>query len=148
MDRIITSIPGMENLVRSRDLPSLFRQTYKEKENLALDSVVFETHQSMRAKALILNTFEDLEGPILSQIRQHIPKLYTLGPLHEHLKFLKASKMMSSSEEKSPTSFTNSLWEVDRSCMTWLDSQPPKSVIYVSLGSVTKISSDELLEIW
>ncbi|XP_028785156.1 7-deoxyloganetic acid glucosyltransferase [Neltuma alba] len=145
MDRMITSIPGMENLVRCRDLPSFFRGTHNG--NLPLEPVVFETHQSLRGQALILNTFEDLEGPVLSKIRLHFPRLYALGPLHAHLTSRKAAKTMSS-EEKPAASFISSLWEVDRSCMTWLDAQPPKSVIYVSFGSITTISRDMLTEIW
>ncbi|XP_054823622.1 7-deoxyloganetic acid glucosyltransferase-like [Prosopis cineraria] len=144
MDRMITSIPGMENLVRCRDLPSFFRANHKS--HIPLEPVVFETHQSLRAQALILNTFEDLEGPVLSQIRHHFPRFYALGPLHAHLNSRKATKTMSS--ETSPPSFESSLWEVDRSCMTWLDAQQPKSVVYVSFGSITKISRDELMEIW
>ncbi|KAL6311786.1 hypothetical protein AAG906_022910 [Vitis piasezkii] len=53
--KLVTSIPGMEGFLRKRDLPSLIR----------------ETQQTPRAHALILNTFEDLEGPILGQIRNH-----------------------------------------------------------------------------
>ncbi|KAI9125340.1 hypothetical protein K1719_003956 [Acacia pycnantha] len=145
LDRMVTSIPGMENLVRCRDLPSMFRRSHKR--TIPLEHIAFETHQSLRAQALILNTFEDLEGPILSQIRNLFPKLYTLGPLHAHITARKASKT-ASSEEKPRPSFANSLWEIDRTCMTWLDAQPPKSVIYVSFGSNSTISRDELMEIW
>ncbi|KAL6327342.1 hypothetical protein AAG906_018795 [Vitis piasezkii] len=52
--KLVTSIPGMEGFLRKRDLR--------------------ETQQTPRAHALILNTFEDLEGPILGQIRNHCPK--------------------------------------------------------------------------
>ncbi|KAI9125362.1 hypothetical protein K1719_003978 [Acacia pycnantha] len=145
LDRMVTNIPGMENLVRCRDLPSFFRGS--QKRSIPLEHIVFETHQSLRAQALILNTFEELEGPILSQIRNLFPTLYTLGPLHAHLTARKAFKT-ASSEEKPPPSFANSLWEIDRTCMTWLDAQPPKSVIYVSFGSNSTISRDELMEIW
>lgn len=143
MDRIIKKIPGMENLIRCRDLPSFFRGN---RGHIPLETLAFQTHQTLRAKALILNTCEDLEGPVLSQIRLHFPKLYDLGPLHTHLNFRKASKTASS--EELPPSSVSSLWEVDRSCMSWLDAQQPKSVIYVSFGSITTMSRDELVEIW
>ena len=32
--------------------------------------------------------------------------------------------------------------------MTWLDAQPLKSVIYVSFGSITIMTKDELMEFW
>ncbi|KAL6311787.1 hypothetical protein AAG906_022911 [Vitis piasezkii] len=54
MDQLVTSIPGMEG--------------FSENE------ISRETQQTPRAHALILNTFEDLEGPILGQIRNHCPK--------------------------------------------------------------------------
>ncbi|KAK7349920.1 hypothetical protein VNO77_07808 [Canavalia gladiata] len=36
----------------------------------------------------------------------------------------------------------------DRSCITWLDNQKPKSVLYVSFGTVVKLSHEQLLEFW
>ncbi|KAF2294883.1 hypothetical protein GH714_025918 [Hevea brasiliensis] len=72
MDRIITKVPGMETFLRCRDLPSFCRVS--DVTDLYLLMIVNETRQSPRAQALILNTFEDLEAPILSQIRSQCPK--------------------------------------------------------------------------
>ncbi|KAL2349009.1 hypothetical protein Fmac_003009 [Flemingia macrophylla] len=84
MDRVITCIPGMENMYRCRDLPSFCRGT---QSNIVhpIDSLAFETGETLKASALILNTFEDLEGPVLAQIRLHIPQVFAIGPLHAHL---------------------------------------------------------------
>lgn len=101
-----------------------------------------ETRSSPRADGLIFNTFEDLEGPILSQIRTHCPKVYTIGPLNAHL------KARISTNPNSSLQSLNSFWEVDRSCITWLDNQPSQSVIYVSFGSITVMSRDQLIEFW
>ncbi|KAK9158935.1 hypothetical protein Scep_005509 [Stephania cephalantha] len=98
-----------------------------------------ETQKSTKARALILNTFEDLESPILSEIRHRFPKIYTIGPLHTLLNTKRAEPISISS---------NGLWEVDRTCMKWLDSQTPKSVIYVSFGSVVLMKHSEMMEIW
>ncbi|TKY69970.1 7-deoxyloganetic acid glucosyltransferase [Spatholobus suberectus] len=140
MDRIITTLPGMENLLRCRDLPSICRGT---ESNIVepLKSMVFESHQTLRARALILNTFEDLDGPVLSQIRLKFPQVFAVGPLHAHLNSRTASNAKT-------TPSTNSFWEVDRSCLTWLDSQPLKSVIYVSFGSITTMTRERLMEFW
>ncbi|KAL6997601.1 7-deoxyloganetic acid glucosyl transferase, partial [Sarracenia purpurea var. burkii] len=32
--------------------------------------------------------------------------------------------------------------------MTWLESQPLRSVIYVSFGSITMVTKDQLMEFW
>ncbi|KAK3031070.1 hypothetical protein RJ639_035101 [Escallonia herrerae] len=40
------------------------------------------------------------------------------------------------------------LWKEDRSCITWLDSQPSKSVIYISFGSLAVITKDQHMEFW
>uniref|UniRef100_M1BYM9 Glycosyltransferase n=1 Tax=Solanum tuberosum TaxID=4113 RepID=M1BYM9_SOLTU len=79
-----------------------------------------------------------LKGPILSQIRTVCPNVYTIGAVHAHLKAKLATKSTSS----------NSLWQEDESWMSWLDTQPPKSVIYVSFGSVAGLTKEELLEFW
>ncbi|KAL0003238.1 hypothetical protein SO802_017019 [Lithocarpus litseifolius] len=141
MDRLITTVPSMESFLRYRDLPSFCQVNDLNHCNLHI--FVTETQQSPRAHALILNTFEDLEGPVLSHIRTHCSKVYTIGPLHTHLKFRLEAKTSSSQSQSS-----NNLYEVDKSCMTWLDAQPLKSVIYVSFGSITTITKDEHMEFW
>uniref|UniRef100_A0A5B7A208 Putative 7-deoxyloganetic acid UDP-glucosyltransferase-like protein n=1 Tax=Davidia involucrata TaxID=16924 RepID=A0A5B7A208_DAVIN len=137
LDVSIESVPGMEGFLRRRDLPSFCR--VGDLADTTIQMIITETRQTTRAQALILNTSEDLEGPILSQIRTQCPKLYTIGPLHAHLKTRLAA-------EKTPSS--NSLWEEDRSCIKWLDAQPLKSVIYVSFGSSTIITRDQVMEFW
>ncbi|KAH6824993.1 hypothetical protein C2S53_000435 [Perilla frutescens var. hirtella] len=140
MDLMVTSVPGMENILRRRDIPALCR--VEDIDDPGLQSVKTETRRSTNATALILNTFEDLEGPVLDQIRKHIPNLYSIGPLHSHLKALLESKGMESSH------YSSSFWKEDDSCIAWLDSQPANSVVYVSFGSVTMLTRDELLEFW
>jgi len=142
MDRIIKNMPGMENLLRCRDLPSFFRPN--KNGSSAVESIVERSQQSLAADAIILNSFEDLEGPVLSQIRHHFRKVYTVGPLHHHLNTRKAE----SKEGKDIPKFKNSIFQVDRSCMTWLDAQPEGSVMYVSFGSSTVMKREDLLEIW
>lgn len=139
MDRLITSVPGMESFLRCRDLPSFCQ--VRDIRDPQLHLVASETRQSARARALILNTFEDLEGPVVSHIRAHCPKTYTIGPLHAHLKVRLAKDVSTSSS-------SNTLFEVDGSCMAWLDSQSLKSVIYVSFGSITVMKRDALMEFW
>ncbi|KAJ9684459.1 hypothetical protein PVL29_016765 [Vitis rotundifolia] len=139
MDRLVASVPGMEGFLRRRDLPSCCR--VKDVDDPDLQNPMKNTRQTHRAHAQVINTFDDLEGPILSQIRNHCPRTYTIGPLHALLK----SKLAT---ETSTSQSSSSFWEEDRSCIPWLDRQPSKSVIYVSFGSLAIITKEELREFW
>ncbi|XVF83832.1 hypothetical protein PTKIN_Ptkin16aG0525000 [Pterospermum kingtungense] len=141
MDRLITSVPGVENFLRCRDLPS-FCQASDIKDH-SLQLIARETRNNFKGHGLLLNTFEDLEGAIVSHMRTKCPKIYTIGPLHLHLK----TRLAETNETLFDQS-TNSLWEVDRSCLPWLDKQPEESVIYVSFGSITVLSKEQVIEFW
>ncbi|KAF5189717.1 7-deoxyloganetic acid glucosyltransferase [Thalictrum thalictroides] len=88
----------------------------------------------------LITSIPDLEAPILSKMRPHFPKIYTLSPLHAHLSTVHHNGRSGSSN--------NSLCEVDRNCITWLDSQPSKSVVYVSFGSIVMMTHKQMLEFW
>ncbi|KAK6227884.1 hypothetical protein SCA6_000224 [Theobroma cacao] len=141
MDRLITRVPGMETFLRCRDLPSFCRDSDMTDSNLQL--VAKETRKNLSAPGLILNTFEDLEGAILSHMRSKCPKIYTVGPLHLHLN-TRLAETNGTMVHQSP----NSLWEVDRSCLSWLDEQPKESVVYVSFGSIAVLSREQIMEFW
>ncbi|XP_022855173.1 7-deoxyloganetic acid glucosyltransferase-like [Olea europaea var. sylvestris] len=140
MDQLVKSIPGMEGFLRFRDLPSFCRVNDIYEPNLQLMKSV--TRQTTRAQAAIFNTFEDLEGSIVSHIQKHIPKVFTIGPNHSHLKSRLAEKKVDNSV------LSGSFWAEDRSCLDWLNAQPSNSVIYVSFGSITVVTREQLLEFW
>lgn len=138
MDRPIKGVPGMESFLRRRDLPHFCRA--KEVTDPGLRFVWTETLKTTRASALILNTFEDLEPQVLSQIRAHCPTTYTIGPLHALLR----SRLADSADSTD----SSSLWKEDKGCTEWLDAQPHGSVLYVSFGSYAVVTRTELLEFW
>uniref|UniRef100_A0A453T2E4 Glycosyltransferase n=3 Tax=Aegilops tauschii TaxID=37682 RepID=A0A453T2E4_AEGTS len=85
-----------------------------------------------QSSGLIINTSEDMEGREIERIRSEITlPVIAVGPLH----------MMTAS-----SSVGSSLLTEDRSCLDWLDTQQPNSVIYVSFGSLVGIDTDEFLE--
>lgn len=135
MDERIQGVAGMESLLRRRDLPGLLRHAESPTDRLLAFLITASTNLP-RAKALILNTFESIDERVLPYIRSLCPVTYTVGPLHLLFKNI------------SPSADLPSLWQHDRSCMTWLDSQPNKSVVYISFGSITTMSRDEMLEFW
>lgn len=88
-------------------------------------------HIDMRSSsAIIWNTMDMLDHTPLQKLHHHhnIP-FFPLGPVHKIAPSL-------------PTSLTRE----DTSCLSWLDKQAPKSVIYVSLGSLATIDKNDLIE--
>ncbi|KAI3678244.1 hypothetical protein L6452_37529 [Arctium lappa] len=110
--------------LRYKDLPYSKSPIEDWKQRVAIFSQ--EPHPS----AIICNTVKFLEHEVLSQTHQHhqVP-FFAVGPLHKI----------------APSPPTNFL-EEDTSCITWLDKQAPKSVIYVSFGSLATLDSKVLVE--
>ncbi|XP_058181836.1 7-deoxyloganetic acid glucosyl transferase-like [Rhododendron vialii] len=134
LDVPIANVPGLEGLLRRRDLSSFLRVEDLSDKNAQF--MINGVSQARRTR-MILNTFEELEGPALAQMRSLCPGIYTVGPLHEHLK----------------TRFTsmippNNLKKENTGCIAWLDAQPLRSVIYVSFGSIIVMSNDQIMELW
>ncbi|KAM0953387.1 putative 7-deoxyloganetic acid glucosyltransferase [Dioscorea sansibarensis] len=141
MDEKIQGVPGMESFLRRRDLPSFCRETGDLAGSRALEMVSRAVGNVIRARAIILNTCESLEGPVLHHIRRSVcPTIFAIGPLHALL-----ARAHQYSQEPQPS---GNLWLEDRTCMAWLDTQPKGSVVYVSFGSFTVMARDELLEFW
>ncbi|MFS7903318.1 putative UDP-glucuronosyl/UDP-glucosyltransferase [Helianthus anomalus] len=81
--------------------------------------------------AFIWNTIEFLEESALTQIRnEYKVPVFTIGPLH-----------------KIVTTCSTSFLEEDTSCISWLDKQAPKSVVYVSLGSLANLDEKVAIEV-
>lgn len=84
------------------------------------------------SSGVIINTFEELEHSDLASLREVLSvPFFPIGPSH---RFCVTSPSSSSQAE-------------DTDCISWLDKQPPKSVIYVSFGSLLAMSEAEMLEI-
>lgn len=138
LDVAVTSVPGMETYLRRRDLPSFCRGYDPNKPVIQL--VLNEAQNFPRAQGHILNTFDELDGDYFLHMQALCPNLYNIGPLHLNLK--------SRLKQETAKSFSNSLWQEDRTCLAWLDAQPPKSVLYVSIGSLAVMTKDQLVEFW
>ncbi|KAL4575029.1 hypothetical protein LXL04_021869 [Taraxacum kok-saghyz] len=75
-------------------------------------------------------------------MRKICPNIYTIGPLHA----LHKARLLAKTPPE--TTLSNSVWKEDVTCLSWLDKQPPKTVVYVSIGSLATMSVDQLIEIW
>lgn len=82
---------------------------------------------------VVVNSFDELEGQIVQDLRGDVPKILLLGPLSQF-----------TPEDREGEPFRASLWE-EEDCLQWLGTQKPSSVLYISFGSVVT-RSDELMK--
>ncbi|EAZ39253.1 hypothetical protein OsJ_23677 [Oryza sativa Japonica Group] len=85
---------------------------------------------AMRTAAMgfVINTFRAIEKPVLRNIRRHLPRIpaFAIGPMH---------RLLGAPEE-------HGLHAPDSGCVAWLHAHSPRSVLYVSLGSVARIDRE------
>ncbi|OVA10361.1 UDP-glucuronosyl/UDP-glucosyltransferase [Macleaya cordata] len=117
--------------LKVKDLPVV--NTKKPKNLYELVAQMIEKARS--SSGIIWNSFEQLEQPALDIIRRdfhHIP-IFPIGPFHKWSPAAYSSKR-------------SSLLPEDHSCISWLDRQAPRSVVYVSFGSLADMNETELVE--
>ncbi|KAJ0734216.1 putative 7-deoxyloganetin glucosyltransferase [Helianthus annuus] len=127
-------IPGMNN-IRLRDFPSFVRTT--DKNDIMLNYLMNEVEALPRGSAVVLNTFDALEHDSVKPLNALNPRIFTLGPLHlmeQHLQDERVKQLGSS------------LWKEDVSCIHWLDTKDPGSVVFVNFGSITVMTKEQLIE--
>ncbi|KAF0906631.1 hypothetical protein E2562_012213 [Oryza meyeriana var. granulata] len=131
LDVPVRGVPGMESFLRRRDLPSFLRGCTENQNDPMLQMLNEVTEHSRRARALVLNTAASMEGSALAYIEPQMRDVFAIGPLH--------------AMSPAPAAAA-SLWSADDGCIPWLDGQPDRSVVYVSLGSLTVITLEQFTE--
>ncbi|XP_076900732.1 7-deoxyloganetic acid glucosyltransferase-like [Bidens hawaiensis] len=142
LDQLITSVPGTNHIIRKRDLANFCRSN--DMSNPDIKDIIKEAKTISQAQGLILNTFEKLDSLVLPHMRKFCPNIYTVGPLHA----LHKTRLTVNTTSSQESIFSNSVWKEDRTCMSWLDVHDPKTVVYVSIGSLATMTVEELLELW
>ncbi|KAK7828071.1 udp-glycosyltransferase 76b1, partial [Quercus suber] len=113
--------------LKVKDLPMIATRNSEDLYQL-LSLAVKETKAS---SGFIWNSFEDLEPLALTTCKQKLTiPTFPIGPFH---KYFPASSC--------------SLLTQDQSSISWLNTQAPKSVIYVSFGSIAALNEAQFLEI-
>ncbi|KAL6592951.1 hypothetical protein ACP70R_049247 [Stipagrostis hirtigluma subsp. patula] len=93
-----------------------------------LGNIVAAARQS---SGLIFNTFDAVEASEVEKIRDDMAvPVFAVGPLN-----------------KLSPSVRSSVLPQDRSCLDWLDTQAPGSVLYVSFGSLAAMDPHEFVEL-
>lgn len=131
---VIDWIPGMKG-IRFRDLPSFIRTT--DPDEIMLGFPMVEAERARKASALIFNTFEALEQEVLDALSSMFPPIYTVGPLH---------LLVNEIPDGEYKSIQSNLWKEEYSCLEWLDKKEPNSVVYVNFGSITVMTSKQLID--
>ncbi|GLT93793.1 hypothetical protein SLE2022_115670 [Rubroshorea leprosula] len=102
-----------------------------------LDFILGEMQRAKGASAIILNTFDALENGTLSALSSMLPPVFSVGPLP-----LLLNQVHDNDLEK----IGSNLWREEPECLQWLDSKEPNSVVYVNFGSITVMTSNQLIE--
>ncbi|OMO80035.1 UDP-glucuronosyl/UDP-glucosyltransferase [Corchorus capsularis] len=139
LNKPVTQITGLESFTfLYRDLPGFCRT-----QEVAMEFCIGEFKAASQASALIINTFEELEAPMISKISSFYSKIFTIGPLH-------CLNLSTQTDDDSShrSSADGILSKEDNSCLEWLDSQQSGSVIYVSFGTWASLPSHVFFEFW
>jgi cyanohydrin beta-glucosyltransferase len=125
LDILLDWVPGMKGM-RLRDMPTFCRTT--DADDWLLHFHVHQMRVVSSSKAVILNTFYDMEKDVVDALAKLLPPVYTVGPL---------SSIVAALSESGDTLGASdaSLLQEDTKCMTWLDGKAAGSVVYVSFGS-------------
>ncbi|CAL4966944.1 unnamed protein product [Urochloa decumbens] len=135
LDTVLDWVPGMPG-IRLRDIPSFIRTTDPDDFMVHFDGG--EAQNARHAQGVIFNTFDALEQDVVDALRRIFPRVYTVGPL---LTFARAQ-----ARPDAAAAIGGNLWKEDASCLRWLDTQRPGSVVYVNFGSITVMTPAQLAE--
>ncbi|KAL8513285.1 hypothetical protein ACS0TY_019477 [Phlomoides rotata] len=126
----IDYIPGLTP-IRLADTPSLAHM--KDQTLLRLALRVFPNVS--KAHCLLISSIYELESEAIEALKQEFPfPVYTFGPA---IPYFNLEKVTSFSTNQSG----------DLHYFEWLNTQPPSSVLYVSLGSFLSVSNAQMDEI-
>ncbi|KAL5701818.1 7-deoxyloganetin glucosyltransferase [Ranunculus cassubicifolius] len=119
--------------IRLKDLPSFFWDGSEGLHNIVIQNI----RKAPTASGIIVNTFDALENESLNALKGLLPPIYTIGPLQ---------LLEQQIPDKQLRSFKSNLLEEHQDCLKWLDSRQTNSVLYVNFGSITVMTTQQLLE--
>ncbi|WVZ54514.1 hypothetical protein U9M48_005300, partial [Paspalum notatum var. saurae] len=130
-------LPGMSRPLRIGSFPAFLTDTSGTEMAEAIYDMFrefFEYIDQWRPKVLV-NTFYELEENALIEMKQHLD-MFVIGPM-----------VVGSSEEERIHMFQHDDAEKKR-YMEWLGAQEEESVVYVSFGSISKLTKKQMDEIF
>ncbi|EFJ33492.1 hypothetical protein SELMODRAFT_167957 [Selaginella moellendorffii] len=133
-DSVIDFIPGIDSL-SIKDIPSSLLTSTPE--GLERRSRIFSRNKE--AACIFLNTVEELERKVVAAIQELLrpAKFLTIGPLLP-------SSFLSDHPADENTVSAEGVWKEDMHCLSWLDEREPRSVLYVSFGSMATLKANQI----
>ncbi|KAK4436887.1 UDP-glycosyltransferase 75C1 [Sesamum alatum] len=130
---------GIPIWLSQRDLPSFILPTSSERYSFALTAFQeqLETLDAETKPKVLVNTFDSLETDALKAIDRY--ELIGVGPL--------IPSAFLDGKDPSDTSFGGDLFQKSDDYIDWLNSKPESSVVYVSFGSMLRLSKAQMEEI-
>ncbi|MCO5592244.1 hypothetical protein L7F22_046242 [Adiantum nelumboides] len=118
----------------------------------AVSSPVFELISSAfsrakEAQSVLVNSFYDLEKDIIDAMHKEGVSIAPIGPLIPLQTGGGHPIKMQRGEEILCVPSMSLYADEHEDCLAWLDTQPTKSVIYVSFGSMASLSAEEIQEL-
>lgn len=93
--------------------------------------------QVKHANRILVHSFQEIEGSVFNAARKELGlPMYPVGPL-----------LGASSSDKDAVGASASLLVEDHNCLEWLDKQVVASVIFVSFGSCSSLTADEIQQL-
>ena len=129
------TIPGLSLKLTIQDLPSYM----DEKTYSFIISIFQELFESLEKKTnpkVLVNTFDELEVEALKAINNL--SLIGIGPL--------IPSAFLDDKDSSDTSFGGDLFQGSQDYIEWLNTKPKGSVVYVSFGSLSVLSKQQMEE--
>ncbi|PKI36050.1 hypothetical protein CRG98_043561 [Punica granatum] len=124
--------------MRLRDMPRFPGTT--DRDHFLFNFVKDAVARFDKAAATIIHTFEALEQDVLNALSaMSSGPTYAVGPFQLLIDQIPGN-------ENHLKHIGSNLWKEDMDCLQWLNSQKPKSVVYINFGSVALLTSQQLVE--
>ncbi|XP_047147193.1 UDP-glycosyltransferase 87A1-like [Vigna umbellata] len=129
LDGQVENIPGISS-AHFADLRTVLHENDQRVLRLALECI----SKVPEANYLLLTTVHELEAETIESLKAIYPfPVYPIGPAIPYLEL-----------GENPSSVNN---DHNHDYIQWLDSQPPESVLYISLGSFLSVSGAQMNQI-
>ncbi|KAL5542732.1 hypothetical protein UlMin_010442 [Ulmus minor] len=133
------TLSGLSLNFTNRDLPSLMNDDAGNTLSFTLLSLFQEMFRDLDKKSnpkVLVNTFDELEVEALKAINNL--SLIGIGPL--------IPSAFLDDKDSSDTSFGGDLFQGSQDYIEWLNTKPKGSVVYVSFGSISVLSKQQMEE--